>query len=130
MLTPEQQNRVELLRKKRSLNCGGPCGHTQDQHDAFDLGIADGESRQHQNPFDDHALSHAWSSTTQPAQFVWHHTSMNQGVTHARSVELVMVRRSGTKRAQRFVRPLTSRAKKSIRLLRMKEATLAVSLET
>jgi hypothetical protein len=67
MLTTEQQIRVDAARATRNLTCGSqgsaePCNHSDDEHDAFDLGIADGEAGINKNPFTDLNLSEAWES--------------------------------------------------------------------
>lgn len=63
-LTPEQKSRLAAIRIKRPyLTCGDDnCGHSDDQHDAFDLGIADGEVGRHRNPYTDESLRHGWES--------------------------------------------------------------------
>jgi hypothetical protein len=62
MLTTEQKVRVEITRANRMLTCGDaePCNHSDDEHDAFDLGIADGELSIAGNPFTEDDLAWAW----------------------------------------------------------------------
>lgn len=65
MITKEQQRRIAAIRKTRNLTCGHDCGHAQLEHDAFDLGIADGEAGIEVCPFvddGDGGLADAWAT--------------------------------------------------------------------
>jgi hypothetical protein len=54
---------IAAVRRRRVLSCRpGPCDHTQLQHDAFDLGVADGEAGSMVNPFADPLERDAWES--------------------------------------------------------------------
>lgn len=58
----EQMDRIKAVREIRNLTCSGPCDHTTEEHNAFDLGIADGEAGCNENPFRSNSLRFAWRS--------------------------------------------------------------------
>lgn len=63
-LNEVQQERLRSIRATRNLTCAADCGHTPDEHDAIDLGIADGEAGLDINPYEltDELLNHLWES--------------------------------------------------------------------
>lgn len=61
-ITDSQIARAQEIRKARQLACPPDCSHNEEEHIAFDLGIADSETNSARNPFIDSRLRFAWES--------------------------------------------------------------------